>query len=307
MPPPFTTMAPNRSPSSPRPQAGPDQATTTPEPAAYEASKPKVKMLRGAGIWEVHFSPNADFSEEQAEAAVKFGHRHDDTSLSSSSTTNLSGTPAQSLTFFGRNNVILFTDGRVFPVRAQKARIRRSQVIQVDVCVSSSIVVHAGGAEIVQNEARGDGTWVLIVKIKEGVEGLRVEQRNLDPSTHTPHPPVPGHDVLKLWGMRERVEKMGYFKVVVPDYESNKSWAMVLKQGVLGPVVNLAAVEDPKAKMEDREAANASFPARIRLGTGLEPIGPIALIEISEEDELEQGEMDPFKSVWEHARRTAKP
>jgi hypothetical protein len=130
-------MAANRSPSSPRPQADPNQATTTPQPATYEASKPKVKMLRGAGIWNVHFSPNADFSEEQAEAVIKFGHHHDDTSLSSPpSSSNLSSTPARSLTFFGPKTVILFTDGRVFPVWAQKAGTRRSQMIQVDVCVS---------------------------------------------------------------------------------------------------------------------------------------------------------------------------
>jgi hypothetical protein len=85
-------------------------------------------MLRGAGIWEVHFSTNVNFQEPE-EATIKFGHHHDACS------SNLDGAPAQSLTFFGRNNIILLTDGRVYPVWAKKAGTRRPQMIQVDMCL----------------------------------------------------------------------------------------------------------------------------------------------------------------------------
>jgi hypothetical protein len=175
------------------------------------------------------------------------------------------------------------------------------------ICVSASVALHSESSQIIQNVAVGDGIWVLVIKIQEGAEGLKVEQLNLDLSTHTPHPRVPGHDVLKLWRMRERVEKSRYFKVVVPDFGKNKSWGMVLKQGVLGPVVDLAAAEDPEVRTEDREAANAFLPAHIRPEASPEPAVLVDLLKDELEEEKEKVAMDPFKCIWEYATDMAKP
>lgn len=266
-------------------------------------------MNQGAGAWEIQFSKNSDFAN-----AIKFGHSQD--------SPNLSGTPASSLRFIGLNTFIVFRDARRFRVSIQKIGAMPKQG---DMVLAASVELKTNHFDIVQNYAK-DGTWILVLKAKDNsvaAAAFKVEPRFTSPIR--PHPQDPDHEILKLWRMRDMVEGMRYFKVVVEDYLNNKSWLNArVKVDLLGEVVappspppqtvdlgtsSMSPEHVPAANVDvslggmaaDRKVAaeSDSLAAHERLNSSSEP----DLVMENAKGEMEApGPIDPFESVWQYAR-----